>query len=528
VIWRPGWSLLGAGAVEPAARTKDGAARAPAPSRQPGLVGFRGKLFASYMSATVVLVVGLASFAQMQVAQTKDQSSEHRRRIVREALEIENTILNASNAQRGFLLTGDRALLEHSQASVPAGFDRRLDDLLELAAGREPYQAELTREIVREARLAAAELERTLDVLRGGEASFAPLRTGADSPSSHQLHADVAALAATVHAERDAEAREASLTARFAKWFIVFGNAIAFILAAAVTFWIGKAFADNQDATRDLAEHGRRLEDHARRLAAQENVLAQRLTQERELTRSLERTNQALARSNADLEQFAYVASHDLRAPLRGIASLGDWLEEDLGPSITTDTKKHLDALRVRVQRLDALVRAIATYSRAGRKEETLESVDVGRLLREVIELSAPPAPSRIKLQSSFPTVTAPRAPLQQIFLNLLSNALKHARPPDGSEGEIGIGWSDDGEQWTFFVTDHGPGVAPEHHQRIFGLFNRLTSQDRVEGTGIGLALVKKLVERHGGRVFVRSALGQGATFGFSWPKDPGNALAWG
>lgn len=527
MIWRPSWTLLGAGAVEPVASTRASAAHEPVTSRQRGLVGFRGKLFASYMSATVVLVVGLASFAQMQVAQTKERSSEHRRRIVREALEIENTILNALNAQRGFLLTGDRSLLEHSRASVPAGFDRRLDALLELA-GREPYQADLTREIVRDARLAAAELQLTLDVLRQDEASSAQLRAGEDSRRSQELHADVATLAATVHAERDAEAREASLTARFVKWFIVFGNAIAFILAAAVTFWIGKAFADNQAATRNLAEHGRRLEDHARRLAAQENVLAQRLTQERELTRSLERTNQALARSNADLEQFAYVASHDLRAPLRGIASLGDWLEEDLGPSITPDTKKHLDALRVRVQRLDALVRAIATYSRAGRKEETLESIDVGRLLREVIELGAPPAPSRIKLQSSFPTVTAPRAPLQQIFLNLLSNAVKHARPPNGREGEIEIGWSDDGEQWTFFVTDHGPGVAPEHHQRIFGLFNRLTSQDRVEGAGIGLALVKKLVERHGGRVFVRSALGEGATFGFSWPKDPGHTLAWG
>jgi signal transduction histidine kinase len=526
VNWRPSWTLPGA-AVEPAASTRASAAREPGKPRQRALVGFRGKLFASYMSATVVLVVGLASFAQMQVAQTKERSSEHRRRIVREALEIENTILNALNAQHGFLLTGDRSLLERSKASVPAGFDGRLDALLELAA-REPYQADLTREIVHDARLAAADLELTLDVLRRGDASQAQLRAGEGSRISQELHADVAALAATVHAVRDAEAREASLTARFAKWFIVCGNAIAFILAAAVTFWIGKAFAETQAATRDLADHGKRLEDHARRLAAQENVLAQRLTQERELTRSLERTNQALARSNADLEQFAYVASHDLRAPLRGIASLGDWLEEDLGSSIMPDTKKHLDALRVRVQRLDALVRAIATYSRAGRKEETLESIDVGRLLREVIELSAPPAQARIKLQPSFPTVTAPRAPLQQIFLNLLSNAVKHARPADGSEGAIEIGWSDDGEQWTFFVTDHGPGIAPEHHQRIFGLFNRLTSQDRVEGAGIGLALVKKLVERHGGRVFVRSALGEGATFGFSWPKEPGDSLAWG
>ncbi len=507
----------------PTAVAVPASARQLSAPRRRGLVGFRGKLFASYMSASVVLVVGLASFTQMQVAQGKERSAERRRKILRGTLEIENTLLNAATSQQRFLLTGDRALLEHSRASPPAGFDRQLDLLLRQAAG-DPAQAALAQQIVRSARAEVVELETNLGLLLRGDVAEARVRTSERSSAAQALHAAAGALTSTVGAERDADAHEASLISRFAKWFIVVGNAIAFLLAAAVTFWIGKAFAETQAATHELADRGRRLEEHAHRLAAQEHVLAQRLTQERELTRSLERSNQALARSNADLEQFAYVASHDLRAPLRGIASLGDWLEEDLGPAALPETKKHLEAMRTRVQRLDALIHGIATYSRAGRKEETLERLDVGRVLREVVELSAAPSPELIKLQRGFPTVTAPRAPLQQIFLNLLSNAVKYAHPTEGSA--IEVSWSEDLDDWSFSVTDHGPGIAPEHHQRIFGLFNRLTSRDKVEGAGIGLALVKKLVERHGGRVFVKSALGEGATFSFTWPKEPSDTLA--
>jgi signal transduction histidine kinase len=261
------------------------------------------------------------------------------------------------------------------------------------------------------------------------------------------------------------------------------------------------------------------VSEHADRLASQEQVLAERLTQERALRRSLERTNRALARSNADLEQFANVASHDLRAPLRGIATLADWLEEDLGPALSAEGRQHLDALRRRVQRLDALITGIATYSLTGRRNDSLESIDVGRLLREVIELCAPPGAIQAVIQSGFPVVIAPRAPLQQIFLNLVSNAFKHASCSTGP-CVIELGWADDGDAFRFSVGDRGPGIAAEHHERIFGLFNRLSSQDTVEGTGIGLALVKKLVERQGGHVSVRSAPGEGATFSFTWPKE--------
>ena len=138
------------------------------------------------------------------------------------------------------------------------------------------------------------------------------------------------------------------------------------------------------------------------------------------------------------------------------------------------------------------------------------------QVVRDAVELSAATG-IEVRAANALPTVEAPRTPLQQIFLNLVSNAIKHGAA--GSSRVIEVSSRDDGPAWCFSVTDHGPGIAPEYHEKIFALFHRLASRDRVEGTGIGLALVKKLVERYGGRVWVESSLGKGSTFRFTWPK---------
>jgi signal transduction histidine kinase len=479
------------------------------------LVGIRGKLLASYMSATLVLLVGLTSFGQMQLAEETAQRAESRQQIMRVTLEIQNTILDAETAQRGFLLTRDERYLDAQAGPLPPPLEHQLDALMQLAASY-PIQARLARQIARNVRLKLAEIDNTVTAARKGLDPLPVFERGHGEELSAAIRSDAATLVSEVRAIRDAENRKADLLSRFAKWFIVFGNAIAFVLAAAVTFWIGKAFAEAHSASANLAQHSKQLEEHTRRLAAQEQLLAQRLAQERELSYNLERSNRALARSNADLEQFAYVASHDLRAPLRGIASLSDWLEEDLGGAVTVPVRRHLDTLRGRVGRLDALISGIATYSRAGQRAETIETLDVAHVIQDVFDLAVPAGGVQLRVSPLPPIILAPRTPFQQIVLNLLSNAVKHGA---GEGATIWIGCGDEGEMWHFSVRDYGPGIAREYHEKIFGLFHRLKSRDHVEGTGIGLALVKKLVERYGGRVWVESAPGMGATFTFSWPK---------
>ncbi|HEX8435321.1 PAS domain-containing sensor histidine kinase [Archangium sp.] len=231
-----------------------------------------------------------------------------------------------------------------------------------------------------------------------------------------------------------------------------------------------------------------------------------------------EQARAVLERSNQELDQFAYVASHDLKAPLRGIANLSRWIEDDLKDAMSDETREQMRLLRGRVGRMEALINGILDYSRAGRVRGQPEPVDVGRLLADCVELLAPPSEATVEVASAMPTLHAERVPLQQVFLNLLSNALKHA---GRAEVRVRVAAHEVGAFWEFSVADDGPGIAPEYHERIWGLFQTLRSQDDQAGTGIGLSVVKKSVESRGGRAWLESALGQGATFRFTWPKHP-------
>ncbi len=233
------------------------------------------------------------------------------------------------------------------------------------------------------------------------------------------------------------------------------------------------------------------------------------------LFREAQKLIRALERSNAELDQFAYVTSHDLKAPLRGIASLAQWLEEDLGDAVTPDARKQLDLLRRRVVRMEGLIDGILQFSRAGRVRGKPEVIDVQRLLAECTELLAPTPPARVEIEGELPAVFTEKVPLQQVLMNLVSNALKHARRADARVKVTAAQHGNDEVRFT--VSDNGPGIAPEFQERIWGIFQTLEARDKVEGTGIGLAIVRKIVESRGGKAWVESAPGEGARFHFTW-----------
>lgn len=236
-----------------------------------------------------------------------------------------------------------------------------------------------------------------------------------------------------------------------------------------------------------------------------------------ERTTRLAQTTTMLEERNRELDQFAYVTSHDLKAPLRGIANLSQWIEEDLGTSVTADIRKQLELLRGRVHRMEGLIDGILQYSRIGRTKSTVEYVDVNELVADVVDLLAPPETVTIAVEPDLPAVRTERLYLQQVFQNLISNALKHGGRQDL---RIDIGCADAGGFYQFSVADNGPGIAAQYHDKVFVIFQTLASRDKVEGTGLGLSLVKKIVELHGGRVWLESSEGAGATFFFTWPKQ--------
>lgn len=255
------------------------------------------------------------------------------------------------------------------------------------------------------------------------------------------------------------------------------------------------------------------------RLAGVSMDVTERREAEEQLRRSLaslQKITRALERNNRELDQFAYVASHDLKAPLRGIANLSQWIEEELGPAVNDQAKEYLSLLRGRIHRMEGLIEGILSYSRAGRAKHGAEDVNVRALVDDVIELVAPPESAQVTVDGDLPVIHTERLPLQQVFLNLITNALKYA---GGEAARVTIRAADDGAFYDFQVADNGPGIAPEFHEKIWGIFQTLNPRDKVEGTGIGLALVRKIVENKGGRAWVESQAGAGATFHFQWPK---------
>ena len=226
-----------------------------------------------------------------------------------------------------------------------------------------------------------------------------------------------------------------------------------------------------------------------------------------------------LRQANDNLQEFSYVASHDLRSPLRGIADLVEWIQADLGEHAAPEVTRNLGRVAVRIQRMERLIDDLLSYARASRAATEFTLVDLDALVRGILEIQPPPAGFNVELNLAVPAFQATRIPLETALRNLLSNAVKHH---DRSAGQVTVSACVDDSFCEISVTDDGPGVPPTGRERIFKLFQTLAASERA-GSGIGLALTKRLVEVHGGRIELVSPVsdGRGACFRFWWPRFP-------
>ncbi len=225
-----------------------------------------------------------------------------------------------------------------------------------------------------------------------------------------------------------------------------------------------------------------------------------------------------LEKTNYELDQFAYVASHDLRAPLRGITNLAGWIEEDLGTTAPKKIREYIVLLKSRVARMDKLIVGLMELARIGRARQRPERVELTELLHETIDLLSPPATARILIIGAMPTLIAERVAMQQVLLNLIGNSIVHSRRKDVVVRITSIERADEIE---IAISDNGVGIAPEHHERVWEIFQTLHDRDTIETTGMGLTMVKKQVEAHGGRAWIDPQVREGATLHFTWPKRP-------
>ncbi len=245
-------------------------------------------------------------------------------------------------------------------------------------------------------------------------------------------------------------------------------------------------------------------------------IFEKNLTRSREIEEEVKLRTAELKRANNDLEQFAFIASHDLKAPLRGIAHLSEWIKEDLGEHISDVVRSNLDRLVMRVKNMDTLIQGILEYSKAGKGTGKTKKVIVEDMIKEVLELLEVTENSGVVVEPGMPVLNTDPIKLSQIFSNLINNAIKH----NSSENKkLVVSSKPNGNFYEFTISDNGPGIDPKYHDKIFQIFQTLEPTADSGNTGIGLPIVKKLVEEAGGSIRVESSLGNGASFIFLWPK---------
>ena len=228
-----------------------------------------------------------------------------------------------------------------------------------------------------------------------------------------------------------------------------------------------------------------------------------------------ERTAQ-LNSINKELKEFAYVVSHDLKAPLRAISQLTHWISNDYAEVLDREGKDMMDLILKRVKRMDGLIDGVLSYSRIGRIKEQVKVLDLNKLVGELIENAMPPPHIHVSIDGELPVVQRDAIRMEQVFQNLIDNAITYMDKP---EGIVKIGCADEKTQWTFSVYDNGPGIDKQYHEKIFQLFQTLAPRDEHESSGVGLTLVKKIIEQHNGSIWVTSEPGKGSTFYFTLPK---------
>jgi signal transduction histidine kinase len=273
-----------------------------------------------------------------------------------------------------------------------------------------------------------------------------------------------------------------------------------------------------RQASMKMEQLEQMVKERTDELTEANNQLKQEIAEREQAELRLAQLLKKVDNVNAELKDFASIVSHDLKAPLRGIKVLANWILEDCRDKFDEKANEQMNLLLSRVERMHNLIDGVLQYSRAGREEaKGPVQVNLEQFVPEVIDMVNPPENIKVNVDGMPPLIECQETHMMQLFQNLLNNAIKYM---DKSEGFIKIGCVEEGNFWKFSIADNGPGIEEKHFERIFRMFQVISDKEESEGTGVGLTVAKKIVELYGGKIWVESKVGQGSIFFFTLPKQ--------
>lgn len=482
-------------------------------------------IFLSFL--LILLLFAITTFINFRLSGTVNANTEYlstSTEIIRYSGRFQRNILNMVSGLRGYLLTGERSFIEAYDASnsendtILAELGPLVTDtmqhklLMEIKELNDEWTEEYT-DPLRKAKMLANVSDSNLQVFnRFYKEKFLTGDEKAIQAKLQQKFKAFSNLEYTIRQERKTRLTElVDKTRRLSFWLTVLSLVLALTIVGFMVRKISRRIADMTQMANDIAVGNYDVNikdpgnDELSSLGYSLNHMADQLSKNISL----------LKRSNEELDQFAHIVSHDMKSPLRGISNVVSWIEEDHKEELSPKVEQYLHIIKERIVRAENLIEGILSYARIDKEEVEKETTDLNLLVYEILENL--PAESHVKVEvSPLPIIYGEKFLLFQVFSNLIGNAIKYN---DKEMGLVKISCEEHLTEYEFFVEDNGIGIAPAYHKKIFVIFQTLADKNTFAGTGVGLAIVKKILDSKKQQIRVSSTPGTGSIFSFTWPK---------
>jgi signal transduction histidine kinase len=484
-----------------------------------------------FLAFTLIIVLFSATtvinFKQFERVQEHTEYVSTSGAVIRNSTRFQRNILGMVSGLRGYLLTGESYFLQvYDSATVENS--AILDELSHLIPENSPQQQRLMaiedlhdkwiNEFANPLKNARAKASQTDKGMEAFNKFYREKLVAVDEEAIHKslqaMFKEFSNYEYDIREKRKAElAASVALTRRISLILTVFSVIIGVAIVVFLVRRIGQRLRTMVNMSNTIASGNYAIQiqdqnkDELSELSHSLNHMAVVLSENFSL----------LKRKNNELDQFAHIVSHDLKAPLRGIDNVISWIEEDHSEELPPKVAEYLKLIKGRITRSENLIQGILSYARVDKEAEIIEEVDVNKIIEEIKDNMEVKPGIEVVTEGKLPILYTEMLPLMQVFSNLISNAIKYHNQP---KGVVKIYSRDEGARYRFYVEDDGPGIAQNHFNKIFVIFQTLQERDTFESTGVGLAIVKKILDARKETINVSSELGKGSVFSFTWAKN--------